>query len=155
MRNAIRHSEQRVVPFAREIFFNVVADVERYDRFLPWCTRSRILQRLGPLKFDAELSVGFNNLYHESYVSRVTLEPPFRVRAVMHSSPIIKTLTNDWQLEEVVGEPGKTLVKFDVSFEFRNSLHTAAAKLFFEQVHRRMLAAFMARAKEMEQTRKD
>ncbi len=68
----------------------------------------------------------------------------------MHSSPsILKALSNDWHLEET-GEENKTLVKFDVVFEFRSSLHTAAAKLFFEEVHRRMLAAFLERAAQLE-----
>ncbi len=73
------HSESRVVPFSRQVFFDVIADVERYQQFLPWCTRSRVLHRLGPLRFDAELAVGFR-LYNESYVSRVTLDPPKRVK---------------------------------------------------------------------------
>jgi coenzyme Q-binding protein COQ10 len=60
----LRHSELRVVPFARESFFRVIADVEDYQQFLPWCTRSRVLERFGPNKFDAELNVGFRGLYH-------------------------------------------------------------------------------------------
>jgi ribosome-associated toxin RatA of RatAB toxin-antitoxin module len=38
------------------------------------------------------------------------------------------------------------MVQFDVMFEFRSSLHTTAAKLFFEDVNRQMLAAFLSRA---------
>lgn len=73
-------------------------------------------------------------------------------KVVMHSSPsILKTLSNEWLLEET--GPSETLVKFDVLFEFRSSLHTAAAKLFFEEVHRRMLAAFLARAQTLESRR--
>lgn len=146
------YSEQRVVAVSRSVFFGVIADVEKYEAFLPWCTRSRVLHRFGPLKFDAELCVGFRGMYQESYVSRVVLEPDTRVKVTMHSSPLLKTLSNDWHLSDVPGEPSKTLVKFDVEFQFRSQLHAVAAKLFFQEVHSRMLAAFLERAAQLQKS---
>ena len=148
--SVVTHSEKRVVGVSRQALFDVVADVEQYQAFLPWCTRSRIVHRFSPAKFDAELTVKFGLLYQASYVSRVLLEPPSRVTVALHPSPILETLTNEWRLADVAGEPGKTRVHFDVEFQFRSHMYAAAAKLFFNEAHSRMLAAFVERALALE-----
>lgn len=138
------HKESKIVPFSQALFFSVIADVEKYHEFLPWCTRSRILHRISPTKFDAELTVGFKHLLQESYVSRVTLITPSEVRVAMHSSPLLKTLSNYWLLQPINDSSCK--VDFDVAFEFKNQIHTSAAKMFFHEVHVRMFGAFLQRA---------
>jgi len=68
----------RLVPFSPQQLFEVVADVDRYSEFVPFCTcahvapradsshsqrsASRVIRRVSPRAFDAELSVGFNVL---------------------------------------------------------------------------------------------
>ena len=73
----------------------------------------------------------------------MVLEPDEKVKATMHSSPILKSLSNDWTLAD---HADGCEVTFDVAFEFRNAMHAAAAKLFFQEVHSRMLSAFLKRA---------
>jgi len=60
-----------------------VADVGSYNRFIPFCTGSKVLSRKEPLKdlkipdgfnMDVELTVGFLS-FTESYVSKVTCTP--------------------------------------------------------------------------------
>ena len=57
--------------------YGVVADVERYPEFLPWCTALRVLSRT---KDDAretllaEMVVGYRAI-RERYTSRVVLDP--------------------------------------------------------------------------------
>lgn len=63
----------------------MVADVEKYHEFVPWCTGSRIISRRydrdGKLiRFDAELSIGFKFLLQQSYVSTVILERPHAIK---------------------------------------------------------------------------
>ncbi len=52
------HAEQRVLPYTIEQLFALVADVERYPEFLPWCVASRIRRREGDV-FFADLVIGF------------------------------------------------------------------------------------------------
>jgi coenzyme Q-binding protein COQ10 len=40
-----RHSETRIVPYTTDDMFAVVADVERYPEFLPWCAALTVLKR--------------------------------------------------------------------------------------------------------------
>src|SRR5712691_10710041 len=39
------HAEQRVLPYTPEQLFALVADIERYPEFLPWCIGARIRER--------------------------------------------------------------------------------------------------------------
>ena len=66
------HTETRVVPFSCSEMFDVVADVERYSDFLPFCVESRVLRRPNENVMEAALRVGFN-IFTESYTSRVLM----------------------------------------------------------------------------------
>ena len=69
--------------YSRQQLYEVVADVDSYNKFIPFCTNSKVLTRRELLKdlelpdaftMDAELTVGFLS-FSESYVSRVTCSP--------------------------------------------------------------------------------
>ncbi|ETI34579.1 hypothetical protein F442_18712 [Phytophthora nicotianae P10297] len=66
------HTETRVVPFSCAEMFDVVADVQRYSEFLPFCVESRVLRRPNENVMEAALRVGFK-LFTESYTSRVLM----------------------------------------------------------------------------------
>ena len=53
--------------------FDVVADVDRYKEFLPFCTDSRVIKR-SDKELKAELAVGFRFL-EERYTSIIELDP--------------------------------------------------------------------------------
>lgn len=61
--------------YSPEQMYAVVAAVDMYQDFLPWCRRSDIVQRHSDGSFDAELEIGFQFLV-ESYVSHVKLIKP-------------------------------------------------------------------------------
>ena len=71
------HAEQRILPYSQEQLFALVADVERYPDFLPWCVASRIRRREGEV-FFADLVIGFK-MVRERFTSQVTLARPDRV----------------------------------------------------------------------------
>ena len=59
------HKESRVVPYSPELMYRVVADVEHYPEFLPWCTALRVLSRekQGAREIVlAEMVVGYKSL---------------------------------------------------------------------------------------------
>lgn len=57
----------------------MVAAVDLYQDFLPWCQRSDIVRRYPDGSFDAELEIGFKFLV-ESYVSHVEWKRPTYVK---------------------------------------------------------------------------
>lgn len=66
------HSETKVVPFSPEEMFDVVADVNKYHEFLPFCVESRVLRRPNENVMEAALRIGFK-VFTESYTSRVIM----------------------------------------------------------------------------------
>ena len=71
------HSESRILPYTADFIYAIVADVERYPEFVPWCAGLRILKR-EPAPFGevmwAETLIGYKTL-RERYTSRVELNP--------------------------------------------------------------------------------
>ncbi|CAN0485491.1 unnamed protein product, partial [Hapterophycus canaliculatus] len=54
-----KHRERRVVPYSPEQFFEVVADVDNYKEFVPFCVDSRVVKVIDKATMEAEMSVGF------------------------------------------------------------------------------------------------
>lgn len=73
--------------YSMEQIFTVVADVERYPEFVPWCTKATIFHRL-PNHFKAKLQIGFPPLI-EQYTSVVTLAKPHLVKVCLYSIILI------------------------------------------------------------------
>ncbi|XP_062020627.1 uncharacterized protein LOC133737010 isoform X2 [Rosa rugosa] len=73
------YEEKRVLGYSPEQLFDVVAAVDLYHGFVPWCQRSEKIQTYADGSFDAELEIGFKFLV-ESYVSHVELERPKRIK---------------------------------------------------------------------------
>jgi coenzyme Q-binding protein COQ10 len=72
-----RHQEQETLAYTADELFSVVADVNGYPSFVPWCTGARI-QRESPQEIIAELEIGFGP-FRESFTSQVTLDRPRQV----------------------------------------------------------------------------
>ena len=64
-----------------EQMYLVVADVEKYNAFVPWCKKSSVVSRK-PGSFQCKLEIGFPPLT-EKYTSLVTVAKPNLVRVSM------------------------------------------------------------------------
>lgn len=112
-----------VISYTRQQLYDVVANVDAYNRFVPFCTGSRVLSKteskhsansLPTTKMEAELTVGFMN-FTESYVSEVICIPHESVQvdsthvfysgdtedlqaiASSTSTPLFKSLETTWR----------------------------------------------------------
>ncbi len=144
-----RFSERRVVPFTPEQLFDVVADVDRYHEFVPWCTASRVTARVDKHHIVADLSVGFRFL-SESYSSVITLDRPRSVKVDVPTSSLFEYLINDW---EFVPHAKGTELSFKVQFAFRSRLYQHMSNLFFEDVVKQMVSAFESRCHVLHRTK--
>ncbi len=136
-----KHVEQRVLRHSPQQMFELVADVERYPQFLPWCLGTRVTKRDGD-SLDADMLIGFR-MFRERFGSHVELDRASREINVRYTHGPFRYLVNNWQfLPHAEG----CEIDFYVDFEFRSRLlQKIMGALFTEAVHR-MVRAFEARA---------
>ncbi len=138
-----RHAEQRLLPHTPEQLFDLVADVERYPEFLPWCVATRLSNKRDD-GFLAEMVIGFK-MFRERYVSRVDLDRPNRID-VSHFKGPFKHLRNHWIFEPA---EGGCLVDFSVDFEFRSKLLDRMIGDVFHEAVRVLVTSFEKRADQL------
>jgi coenzyme Q-binding protein COQ10 len=136
-----RHSETRHLPYTPEQLFELVADVARYDEFLPWVVAVRI-RASSETETLADLVVGFS-AFKERFTSRVVKHRPDRICVDYIEGPL-KYLHNEWAFERAAD--GGTNLHFSVDFAFRSRLFETLAGQMFDRALRRMTSAFERRA---------
>lgn len=136
-----RHSETRHLPYTPDQLFDLVADVKRYDEFLPWVTAVRI-RSSSDSEMTADLIVGFG-AFKERFTSRVKKQRPHRIEVDYLEGPL-KYLHNEWRFEPTAN--GETDVHFSVDFAFRSRIFEAVAGQVFDRALRKMTGAFEQRA---------
>ena len=134
----LSHFEQKQLPYSREQMFDLVAAVDQYKEFAPWCVASRINRWEGENIFYADLIVGYK-LFREKFSSKVILDKPNDIKIEYQKGPL-KNLTNHWIFHEA--ENGSCLIDFSVEFEFKNVALQTLANMFFNEVVKRMTDAF-------------
>ena len=140
------HTEQQILPYDTRQLFDLVADIERYPEFLPWCRAARIIERLQD-GFLGELVISFPPLT-ERYTSRVTLSPPARpgdpavIEVTMVKGPF-EHLTNSWRF---LPQDGGTRIEFFIDFRFKSRLLEKMIGPVFNKAAGRMVNAFQSRA---------
>ncbi|KAG4193853.1 hypothetical protein ERO13_A06G018666v2 [Gossypium hirsutum] len=119
------HEEKIIMGYSPEQLFDVVAAVDLYHGFVPWCQQSDILNKIG-FKFLVE-----------SYVSRVVLSRPKFVKSTVSESTIFDHLINIWEFN-----PGPVLgtcnLHFLVDFKFQSPLYQ-------QEVVSRLVSSFSER----------
>ena len=151
------YTEKRFLPYTPEQLFNLVAAVDRYPEFLPWCIGARIRSREGlpgphpRTLILSDLMIGFH-LIRERYTSRVELDPPHRIDVSDIEGPFrhLKTCRAFERIGAGTERPiGGTMLVFHIEFEFRSKVLQSLIGVLFDEAVRRMVAAFETRAKQL------
>ena len=139
-----RHSEQRRLPHSQQQMFSLVADVESYPEFLPWCIGARVFRHEGDA-FYADLVVGFRML-REKFTSKVELREPERIDVTYLDGPL-KHLHNCWIF--LPDGDDACIIDFEIEFQFRSRMFQKLAGTMFTEAVNRMVKAFEKRAGEI------
>ncbi len=145
----LSHVEQKRLPYTAAQMFDLVAAVDKYKEFAPWCIASRINRWEGEDIFYADLVVGYK-VFRERFSSKVVLEKeqesPHEIYIEYQKGPL-KNLKNRWKFTDA--EDGACVIDFSVEFEFKNVALQTLANMFFTEVVKRMVGAFETRAGEI------
>ena len=139
-----RHSETRNICYSPEQMFDMVADVGRYQEFLPWVSATRVRSN-SPDQMIADLVVGFRAI-KETFSSRVHKRRPHEIEIDYIEGPL-KYLHNSWKFAPAGA--GGSKVDFCVDFAFRSRIFETLAGQMFDRALRRMIGAFEERAAEL------
>ena len=137
------HAEQKKLPYTPEQMFDLVADIERYGEFLPWCVACRKTAEEGDT-IEADLIIGYK-MIREKFKSRVVLERPDHIRVDYLDGPM-KNLSNEWKF---IPDGDGCIIDFYVDFEFKNPMLQGLITMFFEKAVTRMVSAFEKRADDL------
>jgi coenzyme Q-binding protein COQ10 len=130
--------------------FDLVADVERYPEFLPFC-KSLVIRRRstdadGIETIVAAMSVGYKAI-NENFTSRVRLDrTQLRIVAEYIDGPF-SFLDNRWSFTpDTSRAPDGCAVEFFITYEFRSRMLQMVAGAVFDRIFRIFSEAFEARA---------
>lgn len=135
------HSKKHHLPYTPEQLFDLVADIERYPEFLPWCQGARIQKREGNTVY-ADLMIGFK-MFRERFSSVDVLERPNRINIRYTKGPL-HHLNNRWVFEPA--PDGGCIIDFYIDFEFRSRVFQKVIGSLFDEALGRLVEAFEMRA---------
>ena len=136
------HRETRELPYSADQMYALVADVGRYEEFLPWIAGTRIRSN-SETEMVADMIVGFKGL-REQFTSRVIKDPESRTIQVDYVDGPLKQLHNEWVFRDRNG--GGSDVDFYVEFTFKNRMFEKIAGQMFAKALHKMTSAFVDRA---------
>ena len=135
-----KFTEVRDFPYSAEQMYQLVADVDSYADFLPWCQAVRVYNRTDQSLY-ADLVIGYK-MFRERFTSHVTFSHD-RIEVEYVKGPL-KYLHNHWQFTPRAG--GGSHVDFLVDFEFKNRIFEKMIGAFFTEAVSHMIEAFEKRA---------
>ena len=131
----VAHSAQKM--------YALVADVESYPQFLPWCDRA-VVSVSEPGRTVATLHVNFHGLKKEFTTENLN-QPGVRIDMRLVSGPF-RSLEGSWLFVPLSEKACK--VEFSLRYEFASALVEKAAGSAFQDVTDTFVDAFVRRADE-------
>ncbi len=136
----------RRVGHSAEKMFDLVADVERYPEFVPFCERLTVRGRRsegGREVLVADMTIGYK-LVRETFTSKVTLDrEALEIRADYLDGPF-RFMENSWHFRPL--DAGGSEISFEIAYEFKSRTLALLMGAVFDRVFRAFAHAFETRA---------
>jgi ribosome-associated toxin RatA of RatAB toxin-antitoxin module len=144
--SAIRKSA--LVPFAGERMYDLVAMVQDYPKFLPWCSGARAGPAAPPAPahaVDARVDVDFYGL-RLHFETRNLHTSPTRIEMSLLSGPF-RSFAGDWRFRRLSDQACK--IEFSLDYQLNAGVIGAALAPVFDQIASTMVDAFVKRAEQV------
>ena len=134
-------SRSVLVPYSAEAMFDLIEQAEWYPAFLPWCTKSEILERSEDW-VAARLEISYAKLRFVMRTRNPKLRPEWlQVRLV--EGPF-KQFGGDWHLVPLADKGCK--VTFQLSYQTAEGVFDRVAKAALDRIFDSIVDAFVRRA---------
>lgn len=140
------HKESRILPFSADQMFDLVADIESYPEFIPWCQNIRVTSSESDseaTRIKSEMMVAFKSL-RESFVSEAVFANDKSSIEIRYRERVFRFFHSKWEF--YARDDGSTLVKFETRYEFKTKILELFAGTFFWHAAKKIVSAFEQRA---------
>ena len=135
------HKESYYIYSKKEIIFDVIANIENYPSFLPWCVGARIKDTKNVSDIiiqKAELMISFKS-FSESFISEVELDKKNWTVSIVSNKKPFKLLEGCWIINEY---KEYCEVSFEINFELKSIILEKIIGLVFFQSVKSIVKAF-------------
>lgn len=151
----------RTLPYSKDALYEIIADVNSYAEFVPYCSQSRVTQWSSPdaagrkWPVTADLHVGWGG-FTEEFTSKLRCIPGVSVEAVSgdpagkgrDASGVFKSLVTRWSLESSTTSALETHVLLNIKYQFSSPLYAAVSAAVSDKIANLMIEAFEKQAEE-------
>lgn len=130
-----------IVPYSADEMYALVADIDSYGRFLPWCGGAEVLQR-EPETVTAAIRIAYRGV-NKSFTTRNALDPGRAMTLQLVDGPF-RHLRGHWRFEPLDDRACK--VSLELDFEFSNRLVAMLVGPVFESIGNDLVDSFRRRA---------
>ena len=130
---------------AKELF-DIDLDIEKYPDYIPWCKKINILKK-NKNSIKANMIVNYKLLPTQQFISIVTYDVKNLLIKTQYIEGPLKNLDTIWKFVKI--EKNKTIVNFNIKFEFKNFFHQKISEVFYSLVENKMMESFEKRAKKI------
>jgi ribosome-associated toxin RatA of RatAB toxin-antitoxin module len=146
-----RIRKSALVPFSADEMYALVADIESYGEFLPWCGGARVLKR-EPDVVTASIAIAYRGV-NKAFTTRNKLDPGRGMELRLVNGPF-RHLLGHWRFEPLEARACK--VSLDLDFEFESRMVALLVGPVFESIANSLVDSFRQRAESLYgQTRRD
>ena len=145
-----KHFEKKIVNFTAEQMYELVADIDNYREFLPWCNDSKIIEVTNidneKKTLLADLEIGYKDLVY-TYRSNVLLNDQELTIKVDFIHGPFKNLDNSWIFKKIDDQSCE--IEFFIDFELNIGVFNLLISKFFDKAFKKMVNSFENRANQI------
>ena len=139
------HTVERSVllPYSCSKMFDLVADVEKYPEFMPWCGGASVLERSAD-GMRASIIISFAGI-RQTFTTQNRHQPPDLITLELVDGPF-SALTGRWEFRELGADACKVL--FTMEYAFSSRALEAVVGPVFNRIASSFIDSFTRRAQD-------
>lgn len=137
-------NKHALVPYSVSQMYDLVSKIEIYPEFLPWCSRTQVLERDAD-QVRASIDIAYSGL-NKTFTTQNRLQQNKMIEMRLVEGPF-RHLEGYWRFDALNENACK--VSLDLEFEFSSKLVGMAMGPVFTQIANSMVDAFCKRAVEI------
>ena len=139
-------NREEIVEHNAHELFDIVLDIESYPYFIPWCSAMKVHSKKENEIF-ADMIVWYKYFMPQKFGSHIEFDKKkLNIKTTYIEGPL-KDLKTNWLFKSL--KKNRTLISFDVEFQFKRFLHQKIAETFYPLIENKMIESFKERADEI------